>query len=520
MTKLTTLLFALLYSFHAAAVSVELTTPQGVVIGDKQDAVASFKSVPFAAPPVGNRRWKAPEAAPAWTGKRTATAFSPSCAQLPYPTSTFFSRPHIPSSEDCLYLNVWTPQEDGEKPLPVMVWIHGGALTRGSAATSIYEGTKLARKGVVVVTINYRLGAFGYMAHPELSSESTNGSSGNYGTLDQIAALKWVQNNITAYGGDPKNVTIFGESAGSWSVNHLTASPLAARLFHKAIGQSGAKFDPMPMLKKAANNVASAESVGLRFSEHLGAENLQQLRDLTAEDILAGFSNFKAQRFSQPNVDGYVFPDHIANIYKSGHQNKVSLILGSNADEGKNLMPAPEDKAKSLEYFESTGGEHSDQLLIAYGFEQNPKAATYGLFRDMVFTWNMSEWAALASRSKQDTWLYYFSFAPPAPMDGKLGAYHAAEIRYAFNNEHVTFDEGKPSIAEKKLGTQMSDYWVSFAKTGVPSSNGHPHWKRYSTDSKNYMRFDKELKLQRDLLATELKVVGKIQAAAWKQNSN
>ncbi|MFT7129795.1 MAG: para-nitrobenzyl esterase [Gammaproteobacteria bacterium] len=516
MKKLTVLLFALLYAYNAIAESIELTTPQGVLVGDKEGAIASFKSIPFATPPVGTRRWKAPETAPNWTGKRTATEFSPACAQVPYAQGSMFSRPHFPSSEDCLYLNVWTPQLQGDKPLPVMVWIHGGALTRGSGASNIYEGTKLAQKGVVVVTINYRLGAFGYMAHPELSSESVNGSSGNYGTLDQIAALEWVQNNISAFGGDSKNVTIFGESAGSWSVNHLTASPLAAGLFHKAIGQSGAKFDPMPLLNKVANNVASAESVGLQFSKYLGAKSIQQLRDLTAENILAGFDSFQARGFSQPNVDGYVFPDHIANIYKSGMQNKVSLILGSNADEGKNLIPPPTDKAKSLQYFKFTGGEHSDELLNAYNFEQNPVAASYGVFRDMVFTWNMSEWASLAAKSKQDTWLYYFSFAPPSPMNGRLGAYHAAEIRYAFNNEHVMFGEGSPNKEEEKLGKQMSDYWVNFAKTGAPSSKGHLQWTKYSAETKNYMRFDKELKLEQDLLSKELNVVGKVQAAAWK----
>ncbi len=516
MRKFAVLVLALLCSYNATGAPVELATPQGVIVGDQQGTVASFKSIPFATPPVGNRRWKAPEPAPAWTGKRAATNFSPACAQLPYPQNSVFSRAHFPGSEDCLYLNVWTPQSNDNKPLPVMVWIHGGALTRGTGATSIYEGTNLAHKGVVVVTINYRLGAFGYMAHPELSSESAEGSSGNYGTLDQIAALKWVQNNIATFGGDPKNVTIFGESAGSWSVNHLTASPLAAGLFHKAIGQSGAKFEPMPLLKKAANNIASAESVGRQFSKHLGAENIQQLRNLTAEDILAGFDGFKTQGFSQPNVDGYVFPDHIANIYKRGEQNKVPLILGSNADEGKSLMPPPTDKEKSLQYFKDSGGEHSEELLRVYDFEQDSMAASYAFLRDMVFTWNMSEWASLAASSGQDTWLYYFSFAPPAPMDGKLGAYHAAEIRYVFNNEHIVFGDGETNEAEKKLGKQLSDYWVNFAKTGVPSAMGYPQWTRYSSDSKSYMRFDNELKLELDLLPTKLNVVRKVQAAAWE----
>jgi para-nitrobenzyl esterase len=510
------LLIAGLYSFVASAAPLELKTAQGVLIGDQIGTVASFKSIPFAVPPVGERRWTNPEPAPAWRGKRLATDFSPQCAQEPYAEGSMFTRPSPPSSEDCLYLNVWTVNIDTESPTAVMVWIHGGSLTRGTGSTALYDGTKLAEKGVVLVTINYRLGPLGYMAHPELTGESKHGSSGNYGTLDQIAALKWVQKNIASFGGDPSNVTIFGESAGSWSVNHLTASPLAAGLFTKAIGESGGKFDPMPVLGRESNGIASAESTGEVFAKHLGAKKLSQLRTMTSDEILNGFATFKSQGFTQPNVDGWVFPDHIATIYEDGKQNNVSLLLGSNADEGTNLMPPPKNAESSKQMLKQMSGDLTDQLLAVYKFDDDFAGASYAIFRDMVFTWNMSRWATLASDRNKDTWLYYFTFAPPAPMGGKLGAYHAAEIRYVFNNENMTFDGSKANFAETKLGDMLSDYWVNFAKTGVPSSKKGPEWPTYDRVNLSYMKIDKKFEVKQNLLPQELNIVNEIMARRWK----
>jgi para-nitrobenzyl esterase len=497
---------------NAAPVLVEID--QGKLVGNQIDNVASFKGIPYATPPVGERRWKAPEPATGWSGTRLATQFSPECMQPPYPEGSMFTRPSAATSEDCLYLNVWTANLSGE-PAPVMVWIHGGGLTRGGGGTNIYDGTNLAKKGVVLITINYRLGPFGYYAHPALTEESEHNSSGNYGTLDQIAALQWVKDNIKKFGGDPNNVTVFGESAGSWSVNHVAASPLAKGLLHKGIGQSGAKFGPMPLLNKDANNVASAESLGIEFSKHLGAKSIEAMRNMTAAEIIAGFSTFQRQGFSQPNVDGYVFPDHIANIYRDGKQNNIALILGSNADEGTNLMPPARDKAAALQTFKSFAGAATEELLEVYDFEENYQAATYSVFRDFAFTWNMKEWATAASQQNKNVWLYYFTFVPPAPLEGRLGAYHAAEIRYAFNNQDVTFD-GKPATkAEQQLGSDMSNYWVNFAKNGVPSAPGAPKWPAYTEAERQYLEIGSEIKVGDNLLATELEVIDRILAGAW-----
>jgi para-nitrobenzyl esterase len=246
----------LLSGTTASAADDSLTIDSGKISGGtagNDGKVRVFKGIPFAAPPVGKLRWQPPQAAATWQGVRECKEFGNTCPQQPYPAGSIYAQPPQPQSEDCLYLNVWTPAENATAKLPVMVWIHGGALTRGSGSTGIYDGEALARRGVVLVTINYRLGPFGYLAHPALSRESSHSSSGNYGVLDQIAALEWVSRNIAAFGGDPGRVTIFGESAGSWSVCALVASPLSKGLFHRAIGQSGGCFAPMQYLKEARN---------------------------------------------------------------------------------------------------------------------------------------------------------------------------------------------------------------------------------------------------------------------------
>ncbi|HEU4388948.1 MAG TPA: carboxylesterase family protein, partial [Blastocatellia bacterium] len=278
----------------------------GTISGTASDGVRSYKGIPFAAPPVGDLRWKPPQPVVGWEGVRECTVFGPECPQAPYPAGSMYYTPPQKQSEDCLYLNVWTAANAGEKR-PVMVWIHGGALTRGSGAHRTYDGTSFAKKGVVLVTVNYRLGPLGYLAHPDLSAESPNHSSGNYGVLDQIAALKWVKKNIAAFGGDPNRVTIFGESAGSWSVNVLVATPLSKGLFHRAIGESGGQFGPGMRLKEDRNNLPSAEKVGTAFAKAAGADSIKALRALPADKIVDVFNNdTEGKKFrTQPNVDGW-----------------------------------------------------------------------------------------------------------------------------------------------------------------------------------------------------------------------
>jgi para-nitrobenzyl esterase len=311
------------------------------IIARTDGGVIAYKGIPYAAPPVGKLRWQPPADVIPWTGTRDATNFGADCPQAGYAKDSLFYREPMPQSEDCLFLNVWTAAKPAEKR-PVMVWIHGGAFTRGSGATPTYDGANFARKGVVLVTINYRLGAFGFLAHPELSAESPHHASGNYGVLDQIAALQWVKNNIAAFGGDPKNVTIFGESAGSWSVCSLMATPLSKGLFHRAIGESGGVFGPMAYLKDTKYGQEPGESTGKRFAAALGASDLAAMRTVPAEKIVEAFFGAPAgpQGFaSRGIVDGWVFPKEARLIFAAGEQAHVPVIVGSNANEMTSLTP-------------------------------------------------------------------------------------------------------------------------------------------------------------------------------------
>ncbi len=319
----------------------------GMISGQRTGAdgkVRAYKGIPFAAPPVGKLRWRPPQPPASWQDLRECTQFSPICPQAPYPAGSVYAMAPQPQSEDCLYLNVWTGAEGAAEKRPVMVWIHGGALTRGAASIPVYDGEALARKGVVLVTINYRLGPFGYLAHPALSSESEQGSSGNYGVLDQIAALRWVQRNIAALGGDPDRVTIFGESAGSWSVCSLVATPLAKGLFQRAIGESGGCFAPMQFLKEAKNGCPPAEKMGESLAAGLGVEAadnpLAAMREKSTEEVLKAAAKDLSLARAKANVDGWVFPQEIVEIYATGRQNRVPVLLGSNADEGTTLAAA------------------------------------------------------------------------------------------------------------------------------------------------------------------------------------
>ena len=278
--------FAVACGWMTSATDTTVKVEGGVVSGTTADGVRVFKGIPYAAPPVGDRRWTPPEPVVPWNGVRDGSAYGAECPQTQYPAGSIYIRPLRTQSEDCLFLNVWTTAKAGDRQ-PVLVWIHGGALTRGSGYSDVRDGTPLARKGIVLVSLNYRLGPLGYLAHPELTAESPHHASGNYGVLDQIAALQWVRRNIAAFGGDPRTVTIAGESAGSWSVNTLVASPLARGLFVRAIGESGGRFEPGPHLTEDRHGVMSAEHVGLKFATDAGAASIKALRALPAEKLIA-----------------------------------------------------------------------------------------------------------------------------------------------------------------------------------------------------------------------------------------
>ena len=484
----------------------------GVIAGARAESEASvrvYKGIPFAAPPVGDLRWRPPQYAAKWDGVRECTAYSAVCPQAPYPeNSVYFQKPQ-PESEDCLYLNVWTAAAQPDEKRPVMVWIHGGALTRGAGSLPIYDGTSLARQGVVLVTINYRLGPFGYLSHPLLSKESPHGSSGNYGVLDQIAALEWVQRNIAAFGGDPGRVTIFGESAGSWSVCALVATPLAKGLFQRAIGQSGGCFGLMPDLKSEFHGQPPAEERGEKLSAILecdkAADPLAAMRAKSAAEILAAVANEPPGTRTAACVDGWVFPQEIAAIYAAGKQAAIPVLVGSNADEGTSLfggaVPATADafeQAARKKY-----GELAEAFFKVYPVtsDSDVRNAFLHSMRDEWFTWEMRAWARSTQQAGQSAYLYYFSHVPPRPDRDQLGAYHAAEIPYVFDNLRLVTWPTEPRDAA--LATAISGAWVRFAAAGDPNGGGLPRWAAYQPANEPYLNLGEKVLAAQGLLKTE-----------------
>ena len=321
------------------AQSSETPTDSGAISGVRESGLSVYKGVPFAAPPVGDLRWRPPAPVTPWTGTRKADAFAPACMQtgVSMPGET---PPAV--SEDCLYLNIWTPAKSAHEHLPVIVWIYGGGYINGSASMPLYWGDQLAHKGVIVVTIAYRLGPLGFLAHPELTRESPHHSSGNYGLMDQIAALEWIQRNIAAFGGDPKNVTIAGQSSGSISVSILMASPLAKGLFQRAIGESGGLFEPLQLAPKYL--LANAERDGEKYAVSLGATSLQELRRLPAARLTGN-----AGGIVHPVIEPYLLPVSPYEAFTSGQQNDVPLLLGSNAEEARSLTDVTHVKAATFD---------------------------------------------------------------------------------------------------------------------------------------------------------------------------
>jgi para-nitrobenzyl esterase len=475
-------LTVVLTTFAAAAGPVRVEQGQLAGTPGKAPGVQVYRGIPFAAPPVGDLRWKAPQPPAPWQGIREAKNFGNACWQTQYPAGSIYQAKLPPLSEDCLYLNVWTAAKSAQDHMPVMVWIHGGGFTRGSGSGDTYDGENLARKGVVVVTINYRLGVFGFFAHPALTAESARHSSGNYALLDQIAALQWVKKNIAAFGGNPDSVTIFGESAGSWAVNALMASPLAKGLFHRAIGESGGLFAPM-------KDLAEAEKAGesLASSLHATENSLKALRALSAEELL----NAGDTPIASAIVDGWVLPADVQTIFSQGKQNDVHLLVGSNADEGTTL--APQGAKVTSEVFigqiRQRYGSQAEQFLKVYPAASDSEAVAsfYAAYRDQVFGWEMRTWARMAAQTgRHSVYLYYFSHRPPGPQSSRLGAFHACELPYVFGNFIWPFPWEEE---DRKLSDAVSTYWVNFARTGDPNGEGLVKWPAWSPASEQALEF-------------------------------
>jgi len=463
-------------------------TNAGLVSGKTTDdgALKIFMGIPFAAPPVGDLRWKAPRPVQPWTGVRTCVDNPPSALQSPPKPfmcwSKEFMAPESPLSEDCLYLNVWTTAKTDREKLPVMVWIHGGAFTGGSGTVPLYNGEGMARKGVVFVTINYRLGIFGFLAHPDLSAESELGVSGNYGILDQIAALRWVQENIAAFGGDASNVTIAGQSAGAFSVNMLVVSPMAKGLFHKAIAQSGGRFGKQPDL---GQTLKAAEDAGKQLTNQFGVGSIADFRSFSADSLLKIPARFGLA------FDQVVLPP-VYETFAAGKHNDVPLISGWNADDGVSFGPPP-SAAGFTENAQKQYADKADVFLKLFPAGTDSEAAqSQKLLSQLRFGWNNYTWARLQSeKGSGKAYLYYFKRVPPG--EPNYGAFHSAEFGYALHT--LKFWDRPFTDVDFQLEETMSSYWVNFAKTGNPNDERLPVWPAFNSNNPEVMELGDEVKV-------------------------
>jgi para-nitrobenzyl esterase len=468
----------------------------GAIHGAQSSGIWSYLGIPYAAPPVGDLRWKPPQPVVPWKGVRDCTAYGPSCPQQ---LSLELGPLRIgKTSEDCLYLNVWTPAASPGERLPVMVWIHGGSFTSGSGSMPIYSGETLARAGkVVVVTINYRLGALGFLAHPALSAESPQGVSGNYGLLDQIAALRWVQKNIAAFGGDPRRVTAFGESAGAISILDLTASPLAAGLFQRAIVESGI-LQEAGMGTQTGWSLQQAERAGEKFVRGLGVtgpDALEAMRKLSADQLLAAAAAQPTDFLTEglpckPVIDGYVLPESATDVFAAGKQMDVPLLIGSNSDEGELFVPMMGEVtvAQYHAYLKASFGTWAPQVLALYPATSTQQVlpALSRLLTEMGFAATARFAAAsMDAAGKASAYLYQFSRVPGISLPGfPKGAFHGLEIPYVFGKMGVF---GVKDPVDLGLSDQIMAMWATFAATGDPNAAGSDRWPVYRRSSDEHL---------------------------------
>jgi len=497
-------------------VSVGQETLEGAFTGETTSEIV-FKGVPYAAPPVGDNRWRPPATHRPRSGVQSAVDFSPACIQPPWNVAfarniagKFGSDPNLvpalgETSEDCLYLNVWSSNFGGDEPLPVMVWIHGGSNVAGAGSEATYDGKNLASKGVVVVTINYRLNVLGFFAHPGLTSESERGVSGNYGLLDQIAALEWVQRNIAAFGGDPGRVTIFGESAGAVDVGYLMASPLADGLFHRAISQSGG------YTIAETRTLADVEAQGVQLVEKLGmadeTDALGAMRAKDAGELMAEtFAAFPKGVNLGPAKDGWFLPELPGHVFSAGKQRDVPLMIGVNADEWATLrFFTPKHTVESfraaLLWTYGAKGEQAEALYAVESAEEL-QAALDRWMTDLVFVGPSIYMARSMANVPSNTFFYVFSRRLPGPGGDDLGAFHAAELPYVWDNLNLN-----PWVPyedyDRELADIMSSYWVQFAATGDPNGGDLPTWPSFGTDAESYLDFGDVVEAMRDFRAEE-----------------
>jgi para-nitrobenzyl esterase len=462
-------------------VAAPVRTESGLLQGVADASVTAFRGVPFAAPPTGALRWRPPQPAMVWEGVRYAGSFSPRCPQNgAYPPES----PPEPMSEDCLYLNIWVPARVAG-PLPVMVWIFGGGLSTGSASIPLYAGDQLATHGVVVVTVSYRLGALGFQSHPALSRESPQHVSGNYGFLDQVAALQWVHRNISAFGGDPDRVTVFGQSSGAMCVSALSVSPLTKGLLQRVIGQSGGLFEPLAMA--AGYTLPGAEAEGAAFAQRAGAPSLKVLRSLSADALL------KIAFDPHMVIDGVALKESPYDAYARGAQHPVDVLVGSNATEGAVFL---QDRPVSVRSYSSVLSQDFPPLLVrllapgAGADDQTARAGATAFESDMRFRWDMWTWARLAARkSTGHVYLYEFTRAPPFAPGSRyhgMGPTHGMELPYVFG--HLDPVSAPWTAQDRQLAVTIQAYWTNFARTGNPNAAGLPPWSGRPSAQEEAMR--------------------------------
>jgi len=456
--------------------------PAGKIEGKIEGRLKVFKGIPYALPPVGSARWKPPSPMPPWAGVRKAIEFGPACLQPQTKLSNIYSTDPMPMSEDCLTLNIWAPAD--ARKAPVFFWIHGGALTGGSGSDAIYNGAGLAARGIVVVSINYRLGVLGWLAHSELSQESTLGVSGNYGLLDQIEALRWVRRNIGAFGGDPANVTIAGESAGALSVMYLMAAPSARGLFSKAIAES-AYMISTPELKQRRFGSASAEESGARLAAALHAPNIAALREMDAGKLstaapAAGFAPWGA-------IDGHVLPHQLVEVFDKGEQAPVPLLAGFNSGEIRSLtVLAPKPPATAADYEATIRDRYLDlagEFLRLYP-SANMQESIFAATRDALYGWTAERLVRKQAALGQPSFLYFFDHGYPAADAAGLHAFHASELPFVFGTLDGTpplWPKVPATLEETGLSGAMIGYWSSFARTGRPQAANQPDWPAFGS---------------------------------------
>jgi para-nitrobenzyl esterase len=487
----------------SALADPQVKIEQGALSGAVDGGISVFRDIPFAAPPVGDLRWRSPQPAPAWTGTRDATLFGPVCPQALRTDGKPVPEKHT-ENEDCLTANVWTPNTGGK--LPVMVWIYGGSFRQGGSAFSIYDGMELAQHGVVVMTFNYRLGWLGFLDMPSLAAEHSGEPHGNYGLMDQVAALKWVQKNIASFGGDPSNVTIFGESAGGMSVNDLMVSPLARGLFDKAISESGLGLIDTPTETQA--QMAGAGFAKDHDAEKLtGAEQMKALRDLSVASIINGHDADS----SGPMVDGTVLPDSVAKLFSEGKIAKAAYMAGSNSDEASlmsalgmkddDLLKPLGDQAAAVRAIYEADGKLDDTQFVRQ------------LFDDGLFASGAQAFAHYAARTGEPAYVYHFRYIADPLRGQQTGVPHGGEIVYVFGlHGFASTPRGKllaSYVTDKDKGViaMMENYWSNFAKTGDPNGAGLPQWPQSSAAAPQTLVVDDQTKAVSGFRKNQLAIV-------------